>query len=97
MFTLRKVIDNIQSNQKLGDDYQVVERETNYDEFCKAYEKFFEKNHVADLDDSSDNYSQNCYAFILHYGGSKITPLYKKQYNYIMSENGKTFSNLTYK
>jgi hypothetical protein len=35
------------------------------------------------------------YAFI--YWKDEILPLYKTQYNYIVSENGTTYSNLTYK
>ena len=97
MFTLRKVIDGIQSNQEIGEDYQVIERFTNYEEFCKAFETAFERKHVADLDDTSDNYTKNCYILLTVKGGSQIIPLYLNQQNYIMSDNGKTFSNLTYK
>jgi hypothetical protein len=93
MYTLRKVIDNIQSNQEIGNDYQVVERFLNYDEFCKA----FERTHVADLDGTSDNYTKNCYAILTVNGGSSFIPLYMNQQNYIMSDSGKTFSNLTFK
>ena len=97
MYTLRKVIDNIQSNQSLGSQYQVIDIETNYEEFCKAYKLLFRENHVADLEETSSNFSKNCYAIILTKEGSELIPLYKKQYNYIMTESGKTFSNLTYK
>lgn len=97
MYTLRKMIDNIQSNQEIGSEYQVVERFTNYDEFCKAFAIFFGREHVADLDDTSDNYTKNCYAILIVNNGSSIIPLYMNQQNYIMSENGKTFSNLTFK
>lgn len=97
MYTLRKIIDGIQSNQSIGEEYQFIDREVNYSEFQKTYKVLFEKEHVADLDESSDNFSANCYGFIICNGGSKIIPLYKKQWNYIMTESGNTFSNLTYK
>lgn len=97
MYTLRKVIDNIQSNKELGDEYQVVDRETNYIEFCKAFKVIFGIDHVSDLDTTSNNYSETCHSIILFGGGNRIEPLYKNQFNYIMSDNGKTFSNLTYK
>lgn len=97
-FILRKVLnDNTYTNSVLGNQYQVIERETNYDEFSKAFKNNFDKFHVADLDPTSDNFTQNCYAFLVIEGGSKLIPLYKKQWNYIMTESGKTFENLTYK
>lgn len=97
-FILRKVLqDNTQTNIILGDSYQLVEREANYDEFSKAFETDFGKFHVADLDPESDSFSKNCYAFLIVDGGSKFIPLYKGQYNYIMTDSGKTFSNLTSK
>jgi hypothetical protein len=97
MYTLRKVIDNIQSNQALGNEYHFIDRESNYDEFSRTYLIHYDKGHVADLDKTADNFSTNCYAFIVNNGFSNIIPLYKEQQNYIMTENGKTFSNLTYK
>ena len=94
MYTLRKVIDNIQSNQELGSNYQVVDRETNYQEFCKAFEALFKEKHT----DYEDNqFSKNCYIILTYNDGSSLVPLYKNQSNYIMTESGKTFSNLTYK
>ncbi len=97
-FILRKVYkDHTENNTILGDNYSFVHREYNYDEFNKAFEACFEKNHVADDDTTSDNFTKNTYAFILSKDGSVITPLYKKQGNYIMTEGGKTFANLTYK
>lgn len=96
MYTLRKIVEDVQHNQNLGNNYQVVERETNYDEFCKAFKVAFQTDHVADLDDSSTEFTKNCYAIIFAHGGSETIPLYKNQFNYIMTESGKTFSNLTY-
>ena len=97
MYTLRKVIGNDQWNKSIGDEYSFIDRETNYEEFCKAFEKSFTRKHVADLDSESDEFTKNCYAFIVCKGGSEMIPLYKNQYNYIMSESGNTFSNLTLK
>lgn len=97
-FILRKVLNNsTYTNVILGNQYQVIDRETNYNEFSKAFEKNFEKFHIADLDPTSDNFTQNCYAFLVIENGNKLIPLYKKQWNYIMTESGKTFENLTYK
>lgn len=86
MYTLRKVVDNVQSNQNLGIQYQVIEKETNKKEFKKAKEFFF-----------GEEEENSCYAIIVCNGGSELIPLYKNQSNYIMTESGKTFSNLTFK
>ena len=97
-FYLRTItIDGNQTNRGLGNDYSYVEKETNYDEFCKAYKVNFGVEHVADLDEKSDWFSKNCYGIIIYNGGNELIALYKDRCNYIMTENGKTFSNLTYK
>lgn len=74
MYTIRKVIDGVQSNQELGTEYQLVERFATYDEFCKAFEVTFGRSHVADLDDTSDNYTKNCYAILITDGGKSTIP-----------------------
>lgn len=95
MYTLRKITkNNYETNINIGNQYGVVLRETNYEEFKKTFEMFFKEQHVADLNEESSEYSKKCYGFIL---GEDTYPLYKNQFNYIMTENGKTFSNLTYK
>ncbi len=97
-FILRKVLnDNTQTNIILGDQYRLIERETNYEEFSKAFEVDFGKFHVSDLDPTSDSFTKNCHAFLITNEGSKLIPLYKDQFNYIMSDSGKTFANLTHK
>jgi len=97
MYTLRTIQDDIQTNECLGNNYQLIERNSNYDEFQKAFFSFHEKNHVADLDTESDHFSKQTYAFVIFKNGSEIIPLYKNQSNYIMTDSGKTFSNLTFK
>lgn len=97
MYTLRKISDNIQSNIEVGTNYSVINSETNYEEFSKTFEACFNEKHVADLDEKSDEITKNCYAFVVGSGGTIILPLYRKQENYIMTESGKTFSNLTHK
>lgn len=82
MYTLRKIIDNTQTNYNLGHQYQVIERDVNYDEFCRLFKESFGYDHVADLDPKADNYTTSCYAFILTQDFKDI-PLYKKQHNYI--------------
>lgn len=97
-FILRKVLnDSTTTNIILGEQYQVIDREKNYEEFQKVFEKNFNQFHVSDLDSTSDSFSKNCYSILIVNEGSKLIPLYKKQWNYIMTETGKTFENLTYK
>lgn len=95
MYTLRTIDNNIQENVYLGNYYNVIERHANYDEFCNEYKKFTRIDHKADLDDDSDENSKNIYAFINSQKGN--FPLFKNSKNYIITESGKTFSNLSYK
>jgi len=96
MFSLRKIIENSQTNYALGIQYQVIERENDYEKFREVFSKSFNYEHAADLDEESDDYTKSCYAFIVTNDFEPI-PLYKNQKNYIMTESGKTFSNLTFK
>jgi hypothetical protein len=96
MFALRKIIGNTPTNYALGIQYQVIDRFSDYEDFKEAFKNSFGYNHVADLDDKSDNYTKNCYAFLLTIEYKSI-PLYMNQKNYIMTESGKTFENLTLK
>jgi hypothetical protein len=64
-------------NQIIGDGYTFIDRECNYDEFCKTFKVFFGKDHVADLDKESDKDTMECYAFICN--GEFTQPLYKNK------------------
>lgn len=96
MYTLRTVIDNVQFNQEIGSIYSVVDKESNYEEFSRLFEMTFKFKH-SDDNLEKDNFSQNCYAILTAKCGEKLIPLYLNQSNYVMTENGKTFSNLTFK
>lgn len=102
-FILRTLIpfeNNIkwsQSNRILGSDYSLILREEHYESFSEMYQKTFDSIHVADIDTESNNLSKNTYGFVVYKDGSNVLPLYKKQQNYIMTENGNTFSNISYK
>jgi len=95
MYTHRTITDNIQFNVCLGNHYNVIERHANYKEFCQSYKTVFEKEHVADYDEKSTQNSKEIYAFIHSEKG--VFALFKKDKNFIMTESGKTFSNLTFK
>lgn len=96
MFTLRRYSGSgVQMNQMIGDGYTLIDRESNYDDFCKTFEAIFQRKHVADLDETSDKDTKDCYAFVCN--GSFVQPLYKNQKNFIMTSGGKTFDNVSYK
>lgn len=96
MFTLRRYSGNsVQVNQAIGDSYTLIDRDCNYGDFCKSFEIYFGKKHVADLDEASDSDTKNCYGFIGN--GSLLHPLYKNQKNYIMTSGGQTFDNVSFK
>ena len=65
MFALRKIIGSTQSNFALGIQYEVLERFVEPEKFAEVFEKSFGYPHVADLDKKADNYTINCYGFVL--------------------------------
>lgn len=82
MFALRKITkDGLEMNFNLGDSYTLVTKDRSPKEFEDKM-----KDHP---------FYDKAYAFI--YWKDEILPLYKNQHNYIVSENGTTYSNLTYK
>lgn len=95
MFTFRKITPNgLEHNLYLGKSYIYVDRETQYEEFCRAYKQVFEVDHVADLDEMSNDFSKNCYGVITYNDGFDLFPVYKQDLNYIMSSNGQTFAKI---
>ena len=93
MFILRRISgEGIQMNQVIGDGYTFISRDCNHEEFEKTFELVFCRKHVADLDETSDEDTKNCYAFVCN--GSLIQPLYKNQKNFIMTDGGRTFEKL---
>lgn len=96
MYTLRRINgDGVEMNTSLGNGYTYVNRFESYEAFCKDFQSYFDKKHVADLDEASDDDTKRVYGFV---GCDKfIQPLYMNQKAFIVSENGKTFANLSYK
>lgn len=81
----------MESNLILGDSYQVIRREENYEKFCEAFKSTFLRNHVVDLDETADNFTKNCFAILVTDHGSKLHPLYKNVTYYIMTGEGSTY------
>jgi hypothetical protein len=96
MFTLRKITaDGVEHNYVIGDDYNSVTRESNYDDFCKIFKDVFGRNHVADIDETADDDTKKCHAFIWNY--KRTYPLYKGDFNFVMTDRGKTYANYSYR
>lgn len=96
MFTLRRMTaTGVEMNQKVGDEYTLIHKERNKWEFEDFFKRHFGKSPVVDIDDKADADTKECYAFVIN--GSFVQPLYKVQAAYIMTSDGKTFSNLSLK
>lgn len=88
MFTLRKINGKgMEMNFFLGDEYNIIYKERHPEEF-EAFVK------TVGLDPDT---ARQCYGYVTHADGSKHQCLYKKQQNYIMTTDGKTFANVTLK
>jgi len=94
MFILRRIsADGVEMNHAVGENYTYIHRTFNPLDFQATFKLYFEKNHVADLDPSSDDDTTQVYAFICN--GKFLQPLYKRQKNFMMTDSGNTFANLT--
>lgn len=95
MFTLRRISGaGIQINQIIGKTYSFISRAANPEQYGELFKSFFHKDHVPDLDKEADNDTKRCYGFI---AGDITQPLYDSQKNYIMTSDGKTFDNISFK
>lgn len=90
MFTLRRITsENLERNTALGESYVFIDSRKNPDDFRKSL--------VAMKWGESESQNSNIYGFISCQEGSKLIPLYKNSIYFIMSENGQTFANITFK
>ena len=87
----------VEFNVILGNQYSFIHRNYNYKSFCESYKFVFGREHVADTDSEADKFSKTCYGFIVDDRGCIKHPLYKDQEYYIMTGNGKTFDNVSYR
>lgn len=95
MFILRIIINQnyeplceyLQTNQIIGDSYNLIEKAFNPKEFETLADIHFGK-------DQSDTHRTSTYAFVVYKDGSSVRPLYKNQDAYIMTSDGKTFNHI---
>lgn len=94
-FILR-VIDSggLESNESIGDHYSVINafaQKEHFEESAKSSFKGFK-----DVDQQVRDIKEISHAIIVFNNGSEIRFLFKKHQNYIMTESGKTFDNLSF-
>lgn len=96
MFILRTLHeDHTQTNYTLGDRYNMIDRDSNYDQFSDIFKQVIGIDHVADLDETSNQKTKLCYCFVGI--APNYIPLWKNNKNFIMTDSGKTFANISYK
>lgn len=98
MYTLTEIAtdkENVPFHQLLGNRFSSIERETSPSEFEKAYNAMFETSSTNIIEEKDIN--PDIYCLVVTEGGKEIIPLSKKNFYYIVTENGKTFKNLTFK
>lgn len=90
MFILRKLFKEqdknqyTESNQIIGDNYSTVtEHNEGWEHLISSY--------------TDEEVKDKIHCFLVYDNGASIIPLYKKQGAYIMTSDGKTFSNLTFR
>lgn len=94
MYTLRRITqEGVEHNSFLGKTYTVVDSRKSLETFKETGERFWE--HYPKGEPISDE-DQETHAFVTSNEGEMI-PLYKNQQNFIMTSEGKTFANLSFK
>jgi hypothetical protein len=89
MYTLRKITgqDGIEFNFGLGSGYSLVMKDRNSD----AFKTMFDAHAKGAFD------WDEVYGFVIGHDDNKTHCLFIKQHNFIMTDSGKTFSNITLK
>ncbi len=98
-FILRRISTRgVEMNFALGGKYTVVHKAEAPEEFhrdLRRHHGVYDGNPVDSV--SALPVDESIYAFVGSEGGLDIYPLYINQSNYIMTDGGKTFHNLTVK
>lgn len=94
MYTLRRITqEGVEHNSFLGKTYTVVDSRKSLETFKETGERFWERYPKHGIVSDED---QETHAFVTTDEG-EIIPLYKNQQNFIMTSDGRTFSNLSFK
>lgn len=86
MFILRRITsEGYESNQVLGDEYSLIEK-FHSEKYKDALEAIGQQPNEEEI-----------YCLLIHNRGSDIIPLYRKSTYYIMTSNGQTFKNISFR
>lgn len=87
MFVLRRITANgHECNDCLNDSYHLILKESSPTEFEETEKIWAESSHLAEI-----------YGFVVYNKGRDIIPLYFPSSYFIMTGDGKTFANITWK
>jgi len=92
MYTLRSITsEGSENNLALGSHYSYISRTQSAEAFKRVYQQAYDSKELCDKDPNPD-----CIGMIQSELINFVF-LWKSEQNYIMTESGKTFSNLTHR
>jgi hypothetical protein len=96
-FALRIIAEqNIETNIALGEQFNVLLKQfVSEEKWLDTYRAIFGQSMCTDSD--IHEVPVNIHAFVISEGGKGIFLLKDNEYNYIVTDSGKTFKNLTFK
>lgn len=99
MFVLRRITgESNECNTCLGESYTYVAKERNESEFYRTYQVHLGNDADTEVTQSlMDSLEDKIYAFVVSENGKEVIPLYRPSSYFIMTSNGKTFDNLTFR
>lgn len=89
-FILRTISQEECFNFSLGSCFSLIARDEQFNRFRALFKEVFGRDHVADLDESSDYDTRSVNAFLID-EKDEIHVLRQTDSNYIMNQDGKTF------
>ena len=100
-YTLRKITGKgAEFNFSLGNGYTVVHNLKSPEAFKQCFESYFKLDYPLPArtelvkPDYVPSMEEVTFAFVSSDGGERILPLFYEQENYIMTDDGKTFSKI---
>lgn len=100
MYTLTEITttnENVTYHQKLGDRFSVIDRESSPKEFERTYNVIYQQPDAQGKYYELKDINENIHCLVVSEGGREIFQLDKNNFYYVVTENGKTFKNLTFK
>lgn len=88
--------DGKETNKEIGEQYIVIRKDCNEKEFDAVFKNYCEMSYNSEIPKDSEDYLTT-FAFIIFNEGTEFIALNHTDNVYIMTDGGKTFSNLTLK